>query len=305
MKQFLKKIRFFVAILIVVWAATELFYRLVPNNYTVKNNSIEQNYSQCETLIFGNSHAFYGLNPAEFDDKAFNLANVSQTLFFDRLLFFKHADKMPKLKNIIITVEYSSLSQRDDHPELEWRKYFYESQMGLHTGSISPFDIKKYSMALVPRFSITLEAFKQYTQQGTLAECGPNGWAPKIGVNNQYNNPEMGKNIVQKHEEGAVAFDVNLKRLNDIIQACKAKNIKVFIVTMPVTSHYANAVTITKLNNIIQHCKAFTNSKDIFYLNLFKDERFNNTDFYDTDHLNTKGAAKCSKIVSDFIAAAQ
>ena len=78
-------------ILLIVWLGFELFYRSVPNNYTVKDENVRKAYNSTEVLIFGNSHAFYGLNPEHFSAKAFNISNVSQTLFHDKLLFDKHS----------------------------------------------------------------------------------------------------------------------------------------------------------------------------------------------------------------------
>ena len=39
----------------------------------------------------------------------------------------------------------------------------------------------------------------------------------------------------------------------------------------------------------------------VSYLNLFMDSRFEDSDFYDADHLNFKGAIKCSKIIDEYI----
>lgn len=37
------------------------------------------------------------------------------------------------------------------------------------------------------------------------------------------------------------------------------------------------------------------------YINLYEDKRFDDSDFFDANHLNVKGANKCSKILNQFI----
>jgi len=71
------------------------------------------------------------------------------------------------------------------------------------------------------------------------------------------------------------------------------------LVTMPATSHYAENVNTEKLAKIFEECSKLEGlHRNVHYLNLFVDSRFNNSDFYDCDHLNTLGAEKCSKIIN-------
>src|SRR5690606_38546314 len=117
--------------IILVWGATEVFYRSVENNYTYKNERIISEYKEIETLVFGDSHAFFGINPQYFSTKTFNIANVSQSLYFDELLLKKHIDSLPQLKTVILNISFFTLSVVDDSSEDRWRKYFYQQQMKL------------------------------------------------------------------------------------------------------------------------------------------------------------------------------
>lgn len=300
MNTFFKKLSFFIAIVAMAWIAMEIFYRTVPNNYTIKDKNIRLNYDS-EVLIFGNSHAFYGLNPDYFSRKAFNLSNISQTIFYDKLLFEKHIDSCKGVKYIVLPIEYTTLSHRDDVPELEWRKYFYEAQMGITTGRVSAFDIKKYSLALVPRVQITIKSIEKYWREGTIGECSGKGAGSYIGINALANSETGGKETMYRHEDGLLDFSKNTDRINSIIKKCSEKNIRVLLLNMPVTNYYANVVNPTKRNKIIEQCNALATREGVYYLNLFQDKRFVPADFYDSDHLNTVGEKKCSQIVSDYI----
>ncbi|PZR14722.1 MAG: hypothetical protein DI539_18710 [Flavobacterium psychrophilum] len=301
MKKFLLKCSFFIIIIIFVWGANEAFYRFVPNNYTVKNKNIVNKYDDCEVLILGNSHAFFGLNPRFFDMNTFNLSNVSQTLFFDKLLLEKHLKHFKKLKYVILTVEYTTLSHSDNHPEMQWRKYFYEAQMGLHTGQINWFDIKKYSLALVPPTSINTTSIMTYFKQGTIAQCESFGFAANIGVLSTYNNPTAAIDKMKQHEDGSLLFDRNLGRIKDIVKKCSQKGVKVILVNMPVTTYYADNVNPEKRFKIVNSCNELALENNLNYINLFQDKAFDNKDFYDVDHLNIVGAKKCSQLINQYI----
>lgn len=105
----------------------ELFYRTITNNYVVKTKNIQERYDDIEVLILGNSHTFYGLNPVYFDKSTFNMSNISQTLYFDKLIFERHFKNLKKLKYVIFNVEYTVLSQVDNTSEDVWRKYYYHA----------------------------------------------------------------------------------------------------------------------------------------------------------------------------------
>jgi DltD protein len=301
MRQFLKKIGLVVIIIVMAWMCLELFYRTAPNNYTEKNKNIIKAYDKCEVLIFGNSHAFYGLNPDYFEKETFNMANISQTIFYDKLLFEKHADSLKILQYIIQPVEYSSLSHKDNEPELKWRNCFYENQMGVGTGLDSEYDIRKYSLALAPPFRITINSVAEYLKTGTYVECAPNGFGSLYGTDTLQNTAKAGKFTAAKHEDGSLDFTNNVARLDRMIKKCNEKGVKVILVTMPVTSYYADNVNPVKFKKIIAQCTKLSLKKNVHYLNLFQDKRFTNSDFHDVDHLNTEGAKKCSKIVNDFL----
>ena len=297
MRVFITKLSFFIVIIVMAWGGVEWFYRCVPNIYSYKNKIVQLNYNNCKVLILGNSHTYYGLNPDDFKEAAFNLANVSQTLLFDGILLNKHIAYFKKLECVVIPVEYSSLTAQDDHPDLEWRKYFYSEQMHLNMPGVHALNARSLSLALAPQFSFTVSNIRRYAKEGTLADCSLKGWGRYNGVNPKMNNPLAGKTVAQRHEDGLMDFSKNLGRLKNMLVVCREKNIKVILVTMPVTSYYRDNIDNKKLTAIVRECNVLANREEVSYLNLFDDTRFTNDDFYDADHLNATGAKKCSRIV--------
>ncbi|WP_397363421.1 hypothetical protein [Olleya sp. R77988] len=303
MNSFLKKIAYFLIPFLVVFFAIECFYRVVPNNYSYKNQQIKQYYKSAKTLVFGDSHAFYGLNPDYFSSPTFNASNVSQSVYFDQLLFNKHVDSFQQLKNVVLTVAYTTLSEEDDKLDLKWRKYFYQKQMNLEVSIIKNYDPKKYSLALVNRVSETIKYLKDYIKDGTLATSYPNGFITTNLVEKSRVDLDVSAiRVTKKHEDGLLDFSQNTKRIQEIITACKARGINVFLVSYPVNYRYADLIKSIKLAKMYQVCNVLAKiNSNVTYINLFEDKRFEDSDFFDANHLNVKGAEKCSKILAKII----
>ena len=77
---------------------------------------------------------------------------------------------------------------------------------------------------------------------------------------------------------------------------------KVLIVTTPVCSTYYDCVDSAQYALMIETCEHLDDQYEyVQYLNLFKDSRFVEDDFHDSDHLATEGAAKLTKILDEYI----
>ncbi len=303
MRRFLKKISFFLIVIFIVWILIECFYRFTPNNYTEKHNRIQNNYTTAEILIFGNSHPFYGLNPKYFDQPAYNIANISQTIYFDKLLFDKHIGNFEKLEYVVLNIEYTSLSQKNNTSEDVWRKYFYQAQMDLDVPFIPFYDLSQYSLASNRSLKNSWRTIKTYFKNKTLVECDENGWGTTyLAENNHQNLEELSKIITKKHEDNSMDFDKNINGITSMIKKCKDLDIKVLLVTMPVHQSYSEKINNEKAQAIFEVAEklAYENS-NTSYLNLFYNKTFSDEDFFDPDHLNDKGAQKCSKMVNFFI----
>lgn len=302
MKPFYKKTVYFLIPLLLVWLGTELFYRTVETTYTFKEITVKDYYDDGEILIMGSSHSFFGLNPDYFEDKTYNFSNISQSLYFDELLLEKHLDGFKKLKAVVLTIGYFTLSQEDDGSEDRWRKYFYDQQMDLNVPSVSNLDLKRYSLALTRRFDKSIDLISEYISEGTIVSCYPNGYGKQDSTNIVRDKELMAENIARKHEDGSSDFNVNRLRLNRIIEMCAKRNIRVYLVEMPVYKTYYAALDPQKKIKVsaLLRVMASANSNTT-HVKLSQDKRFTNSDLRDADHLTNAGAAKCSKILSAII----
>lgn len=303
MSKLIKKVLLYLLPIFLIFIALEMFYRIVSNDYIVKYNTISKKYNDTEILIFGNSHTFYGLNPKYFDKPTYNLAHISQTLYFDKILFDNYIDKFKNIKCVILHIEYTSLSELVDTEENNWRKYYYQSYMDLDVSSINKYDCTKYFLSSTRSVNANTKIILRYLKDGTIVDCDENGFG--INYTKLKKIPLLKKDAltrVKNIEDNLMNFDDNIIRIQSIIDACKKRGIKVVLLNMPVTTYFSEGVNQIKLKKIQETCNRIAKiNYNVSYLNLFKDKRFTNEDFFDADHMHTDGATKCSKVVNNFI----
>lgn len=302
MRSLLKKLVSFSLPVLLIFIVFELFYRLIPNDYSVKYEEIPKKLNKTELLFLGNSHTFYGLNPRYFNRPAYNLAHISQTIYFDQLLFNQYINQFGNLKCVVLNIEYTSLSEIVETEENKWRKYYYQTYMHLDVPSIKSYDLTKYFISSTRTFNANSKLIAQYLKDGTIAHCDQNGFG--TNYKKSAKKPLLEKDAlirVKNIEDGLMNFTDNISRIQSMIDACKKRNIKVLLLNMPVTKYFSDNVNPVKLKKIQNTCKIITSKNaNVYNLNLFTDKRFTLEDFYDADHLDTGGAAKCSRIVNDF-----
>lgn len=303
MRKFILKLLLFLLPFVVMFILMEIFYRSVPNNYSLKYEQLEKNLPSIEVLFFGDSHCLYGLNPSYFQSKSFNLSNVSQTLYFDKLLFDHYVDKLPRLKQVVFCIEYTNLSQKDNSGDDSWRKFYYRKFMKIDVPLISSFDPRNYLLVLTQSFYKSRDLIKRYVKKGTILDCDSLGWGTNYKKADRISPAKVARERAIVQEDGSIDFELNKGRIDSIIQKCQQRKIQVVIVSMPQTRIYEHYLNQDKLQKIKETCSAFhyQHPNDVYYLNLFDDPRFSEEDFYDADHLNDQGARKCSNIVNNFL----
>jgi hypothetical protein len=80
MKKYTIKIFLFFLPLLFIGFTMEFLLRNIPNDYKFKKAYLDENAEEVETLILGNSHAFFGVNPQYFSTNAFNASQFHNHL---------------------------------------------------------------------------------------------------------------------------------------------------------------------------------------------------------------------------------
>ncbi|MDE6026555.1 MAG: hypothetical protein K2G23_00600 [Muribaculaceae bacterium] len=293
---------FFLFIVGVSFGAGELMVRRVDNPYSVKMRLIKDKGKKATTVFLGNSHTFYGLRADLWPDMALNLSNVSQPLAYDRRIIETYIDSMPALKNVVMQISCTSLFDDDMEKTDEWwRCISYQLYMNL---GVHP-RLSKYSaeISYLPVYSEKLKSIFHISSPQLVADSLGNG----LGYDEPLPDNELestGKIIAAGHSKGADInrLNRNLAHLEAISNLCKQKGINLVFFTQPEFKAYRDNVDSVLINKMIGEMEKFAEKKNLSYINLYEDKRFDKTDFYDADHLNHhKGAVKLTAILADTI----
>ena len=302
MRTLYLKIALFLAPFFLVWLALEVFYRQVPNNYSYKDQQLQKVAPDVQTLVMGDSHAFYGINHLYFKDPTFNLSNISQSLLTDELLLEKHIANLPALKTVFINISYFTLSTKDNALESNWRKYFYHHNMGITAPSISFWNPQRYSMALIQRFDKSMDLVQKYHNNYTIVNATPLGYGMQDASDIVKDKEAISIVIANKHEDNSLDFKHNTARLQRIIALCKKYEVAVVLLEMPVYPAYYNLLDTEKKEKIKSNLNNLSGVDDtVFYLDLSTNPLFEKPDLRDADHLTNSGAKKCSEYLNTYL----
>lgn len=268
------------------------------SSYSIKKKYLETQLDSIETLILGSSQAFNGIDPSCFSTKTFNIANVSQTLYYDKRLTLQYLPKLTKLKNVIINIGYFSFFYQLFDIKESWRDYYYLQHFGIKYYQLSNFSLTNYSAVLTYKIPHTFKLLLKNFKDETAIEILRNGYQPKF-IQETISDSLGLKRVTLHNDENFKRRTEIEKDLEDFIKQLSNKKINIVFVTTPVFNTYSkfcnNKIIDTNNNFISSLCKKY-NCK---YLNYFSDLRFEKTDFFDNDHLKYNGAKKLSTLIND------
>lgn len=286
--------------LLVLLIAIEILLQSIPNNYKVKSNYIDKHSEVIETLILGNSHTYYGLNPEWMSERTFNMSNVSQSLDIDLDILNHYLPKMPQLKTVVIRLSYDSmfetLSKTDEH----WRYKDY----ALYTDIPLKYSRKHHSEILSISFKENLKRiYKYYLKSEASVTCNPLGWGMDAHSSQAKDLYKNGALVAKKHTATSKnLFDDNFKTLKEIADLCSQNKVDVIMVTPPAFESYYLNLNYQQLEATVNTGLELANQYDhVSYYNFLEYWRFDREHFFDADHLNERGALLFSKMINDII----
>ena len=277
----------------------EHFLRKRPNFCAYKNEYLTHYASSIEILVLGSSHAFFGIDPSIFSDKAFNAAFVSQSLKYDHFIFTKFYDQMDSLRFLVMPISYFSLVTDLEGSEEDWRIKYYSIYYGCKYHRFEP----KYNLMIYDA------TFKEIIESvSNKNEKESSSWDLGFGRQKleecEGNLESTGVFAARRH---TVLFDTNILAKNlfylkDIIHKSAERNVIVILVTTPTYKTYYDNLDAIQSNIMKNECESLsTNYDNVMYIDLMDDKRFFEQDFCDADHLNEIGATKLTMLIQHSI----
>ncbi|MCC5935780.1 MAG: hypothetical protein JJU34_00735 [Lunatimonas sp.] len=296
MKKGLIDFSLFIVPIFLFLVGMEVSLRSLPNSYSYKMSWMQAYGNKVELLILGNSQSYFGIQPAVFDLKAFNLSHVSQMPQHDLELWntFKH--DLRNIKWVIVPLPFSM--PYDLHGDLRFTNKNYVIYYGLTNRLSWQHTLELTSLPMRSNFKRLFEGFAFHTQDHPTDSLGfGKGYEPA----NSRDLKETSIIAAKRHAFGNVNTD-NLRAFNELLTEIHASNINILVITLPLSEEYRAQIPKQAID--LLHETAINLEKNfhrLMYLDWSSNPSFTSKDFYDSDHLNSDGAEKLSTLLSGFI----
>lgn len=313
MSNFNKEFLRFSIILLLFLLVVDIYLRNINTLYKEKYFGLLKNSKKIEVLIAGNSHANYGVNPIYFNFSTFNIANVNQSIYFDKRIILNNIEKFNNLKYVLISIDYHSLYFSSQGIRDVWSYYgngIKYKNKSYFKENISPFlfgytpkvgiSLLKKDFARQINFILGKKEINFDVEDGVnLSDSISNGFIGLEGNSNNFdvNSFKTRATMFVKVCDNKINNEI-LEDLEQLINELKSRNIQAILFTSPTFKEY---------NPYLSESVKLQNQKDIHYLMLkfnleywdySNSNIFNKKDFYNCDHLNKEGAKKFSIILS-------
>jgi hypothetical protein len=276
-----------------IFMAFEILLRNIPNNYMVKESFIEKKGDKIEALVLGSSHAFHGVNPDFIKVNTLNAANGSQSIKYDRFLFEKVTAKAKDLKYVILTISYPSLSNELENSIENWR---IKNYVIYHHYKGYPYTLKYHSEVINGQLYMPFKSIiNYYLKDESEVGCTESGFF-KMRLP-QENLEESARAAALRHTlYNASAWKENSEHIGSILNTAKARNMKVIILSTPVTDLYYARLDQQQISRNRSFCDSLLTlyPQNLRYMDLQQGYGFQQNDFFDADHLAPDGATKLS-----------
>lgn len=295
MRRLIRTVLLFSLPILLIMSSIEYSLRTIPNDYFFKDYYLKNESENIQVLYLGNSHIYFGLDPTVSKFRAFNAAATSQTLDIDLEILQKYKN-WKSLKAVIVPIDYISMYFRLENSMDSWRMKNYVLYYGFSSKKI----VNHFEL-LNGKFATNSNRIKDYYFNGkSNVDCNNFGYglsydhAKSENINNTAISAANRHTINLNENKFISNFENNKKVVYQFIEFAKQNKAKIYFVSPPVSKKYMNLTdndqlknTTTFIENIVETNKGYSS-----YLNFMDSSDFENSDFFDGDHLNDVGAKK-------------
>ncbi|HTA17219.1 MAG TPA: hypothetical protein VK786_05695 [bacterium] len=303
--RFLAKLLLVLLPFLLAGAWLELRLRALPTSYSQKDAGFKRMAPDLDTLVLGASEAAEGVDAGALGPHAYNLANVGQSLYCDRGLFAWALPQAPKLKRVLWGVSFQSLGYHLEGTAEAWRSVSYFREFGiLPEEGLRGLDFRFASAVLfyepfsALRWALTGQGLGAPTLTATGQDplpCYSDDDLLDIKI-----NPRTAAQRAATHEglTHMDAVDANLGEIKALKRLADARGVSVALFFLPVTKDYAQAINGDQRKLMVGRLKSLAAEQGMELKDYFQDPRFGDGDFFDVDHLCSRGSEKFSAILA-------
>ncbi len=284
--------------------------RRMPTSYARKLDLIRRQGRETRVLILGNSEAFQGIRPSELGCPALNLANTSQSIYYDTRIVLTHLTDLPSLQVVVLPISYFSLRYSAADSMEPWRTYLYRLYFGIPSeGRLSNWWNPRNYLFLLNFTEVRRFGFHALPPgAGSVVPMDDDGWYTGGGSGAAGSvdlTPEGGAERVRGHERVMRKENVarNIADLEGLFEVLRSREIVAVLTTLPVHRSYASNMNREHYREMTSTLDGLARKYHIEYRNFLLDKRFADADFADANHLSRRGAVSFSRILRDEVLA--
>jgi hypothetical protein len=264
-----------------------------------------------ETIVTGSSHALHGIDVNLMRTETVKLCIRSQDLYYDYLLAKKAIGSNSNIKQCIIGLSYFSigydlsLSTKSTHLV---DQVYYPVLKDSHHYSLSKTYIKPKGIENINEYYIAPSPFDDEDLMTEYLSSYNYNKNPEF--NETWNKPcedfpieWLGRKRARLHNKSIYPKTIseNKKILESYINLLLQKGIKPIIVVFPTTEYYYSYISKSIKSIMYQTLEELKLKFNFTFYDYAASPLFDLHDFADCDHLNKKGAAKMTLILSDLL----
>lgn len=313
MKRFLKNILIFLLAVVILTVSLNVacIERGRRNNHgtmgEIRNNNdyIRDVPNGIQVCDFGSSHGFYGFRYRAFPDVvSFNFALVSQYPSYDYRVLQQFGDKLAENAAVFIELSYFSFFGPDETEEENFSAKNRRYYLFLSDELIKEYDVKtdlymNYFPALLTSGPINLVQTLLDTNSTDTWDYETNPEAAAV------HGPARSKShiLLRLDENGRrIINQVEIDALLDLAALCRELGARPIFITTPYLSEYPDAIEKddpTFFDDFYSVIDEICSKTGAPYYDYSRDERFSGAYslFFDSDHLNRKGAEKFTSVL--------
>lgn len=310
MKQFLKKILIYSAIVMTIFIAYEVALLFVPNEYSYKKKYLEQHKQQLRVLVLGNSHLADCIDPQLLGSDIFNAAQPGRSVHYDLQLLNEYIGQMPQLECVLLplSVDYYYWGHRFEkkhEPKFNTYRCMYLKYMGY---TYEDNEWWHWSEILNSNYNHPARLVEAFTKPFTaLTMCDSLGVEIDASIDTRkadwYNQQLPGNTPLADSTELHLNYMNNLCIYGKIASLARKHNTRLIFLALPIYKTARQRISQHQLNELdifVERIKQI-NPKIEFY-NYIDDKRYTEQDFYNSIHLNnTYGARKFAPVLRNIL----
>ncbi len=289
--QFSIRFLLFISVVLLLFVGLE-WYNKNRLTYEIpgKLQVVKDNLEGTELFVVGNSHGRDGVIPDSLKIPSVNACMLGSSFFYDKYLIENYLKDAKECKQIILIGSYQTLAYNMAHPKYSKRRHEYYHFIGANY-KLDDFDWKKVFLLEVQSFKGGFNNLKR-----DLTTNKPKLWKTKGYLRNeeQVDTHDIASLAIRKIEKHHILMDndmveENLGYLKSIAEWCRERDIKLTLITPPVTSVY-NELRKEEYLSFGNIMSAKSKEWNFDYYNFSEDSDFDYSHFKDVDHMNSFGA---------------